>query len=118
MRRTNSRGIQVVQKGLARVIVIAANVEYAKIHDSKRLQTTTTRLRMKQQELITGIEKHDSIAVFQTIRVGAMSIYRSRENYDVRWGNKSYASGQIPNTANPGTYPLRMAVATAKEMHL
>jgi hypothetical protein len=73
---------------------------------------------MKQKELITGIEQHDTIAIFQTIRVGAMSIYRGPDNYSVQFGNVTYTSGRIPVSANPGVFPLRMALAAAKEMHL
>jgi len=74
---------------------------------------------MTTTAILSELRKHESIAPFQTIRIGTITVYRGMEkhgNWSVSNGNFQLAGGRIPASADPATFPIAIAIAIVNEM--
>lgn len=74
---------------------------------------------INRKDLIARLAKHERIEAFQTIRIDHLEVYRGKPEvgtYSVSIGNTQVGGGRIPASADPATFPIRMAQAILAQL--
>lgn len=76
---------------------------------------------MTKTAIISQLHRVESLAAGAEVGVGNFVISRSKSHhrsYCVRHGSKTICEGEIPTSADPDTFPVRMAIEAVTNMNI
>lgn len=76
---------------------------------------------MTKSYIISQLHKVESLDAGTEVGVGNFVISRSKSHhrsYCVRHGSKTICEGEIPTSADPDTFPVRMAIEAVTNMNI
>jgi hypothetical protein len=76
---------------------------------------------MTKAAIVTLMRNLGTLDAGTEVVVGNFTIRRGKSHhrtYDIRHGSKTICGGEIPTSADPQTYPIRMAIEAVTNMEI